>query len=400
MNKYTYQGKTQEGKKVKGLVEAPDEKAAVAALRQRGLIVTELNAVTAGLWYHLRVLIARVGFGDVVTFTRQFATMITAGLTMTESLSILQEQTNPAMGKIIAELLQDVQAGTSLYKAMEKHPKVFPPVYLALIKAGEAAGVLDEVLLKMSDNLEKERDFRSKVKGAMIYPAIVVTGMVIVTVIMMAFVIPKMLVMYEEFDAELPPITQLLINITHLFQNYWVIMLGLLGGGIYGLRLWRKTERGRVQLDRLALRLPIFGDLQRKVILTNTTRTLGMLVGAGVAIIESLNIVAETANNVIFEDALQQASKAVEKGLPLAGTISKYEFFPPIVSQMIGVGEETGKLDEVLGRLARHFEAESEVAVKALTTAIEPLMMIVLGVGVGFMVIAIILPIYNLTAQF
>jgi type IV pilus assembly protein PilC len=252
----------------------------------------------------------------------------------------------------------------------------------------------------MADNLEKERDFRSKVKGAMIYPAIVVTGMIIVAIIMMTFVIPKMLTMYEEFDAELPAVTQLLINITHLFQNYWVIMLGLLGGGIYGLRLWHKTEKGRQQLDRLVLRTPIFGDLQKKVILTNVTRTLGMLVGAGVSIIEGLNIVSETANNVIFEDALKQSAKAVEKGLPLAGTINKYDFFPPIVPQMIGVGEETGKLDEVLGRLAKHFEAESDVAVKTLTTAIEPLMMILLGVGVGFMVIAIILPIYNLTAQF
>jgi len=400
LKKYLYQARNSQGKKIKGIVEAPGEKEAAAALRQRGLIIVSLHELGTDIFHKLRVLISRATFDDVVNFTRQFSTMVTAGLTLTESLAILKDQSNPAMAKVIADVLQEVQGGSTLYKALGKHPKVFSKVYLALINSGEAAGVLDEVLRKMADNLEKQRDFRTKVKGAMIYPAIVLIGMVMVAIIMMIFVIPKMLQMYKEFGADLPAATQALIDITEFFRRFWWLLLGILIMGIYGLKLWRQTPLGEEKYDRFKLKIPIWGVLQQKIILSDVTRTLGMLVGAGVSIIEALQIVADTANNVIYENALLKAAGAVEKGLPLAATISRYDFFPPILSQMISVGEETGKLDEVLERVARHFESESEVAVKALTTAIEPLMMIVLGIGVGFLVIAIILPIYNLTAKF
>lgn len=400
MKKFLYQARNQEGKKIKGMVEAVGAKEAVLALRQRKLIVVELSEIGVNLIYRLRVLISRVSFVDVVKFTRQFATMINAGLPITQSLSILQDQASPAMSKVVAEVLQDVQAGTSLTKALEKHPRVFSPVYLALIRSGEAAGVMDDVLKKLADNLEKQQEFRSKVKGSMIYPAIILVGMVVVVIIMMVFVIPKMLDMYKEFGAELPASTQLLISLVETFQKYWYFMLAAIAGIVYGLRMWYKTDAGREKIDRFLLRIPIVGILQQKVILSDVTRTLGMLVGAGVSIIESLEIVSMTANNVIYEKALRKTAKSVEKGLPLGATIGRHRFFPPIVAQMIAVGEETGKLDEVLLRVSRYFENESEEALKALTTAIEPLMMIMLGVGVGFLVIAIILPIYNLTASF
>ncbi|OGD62560.1 hypothetical protein A2160_05965 [Candidatus Beckwithbacteria bacterium RBG_13_42_9] len=400
MKKYNYQGRNAEGKKIKGIVEAPGEKEAVTALRQRGLIVFSLDEIGISLVYKFKVLISRVTFDEVVNFTRQLSTMIIAGLPLTDSLSILKDQTNPAMSKVISDILLEVQGGSTLHKALGKYPKVFSGVYLALIRSGEAAGVLDEVLGKMADNLEKQRDFRAKVKGAMVYPAIVIIGMIIVATIMMIFVIPKMLEMYKEFGADLPMVTQILINITQFFNKFWIFLLGFVAAGIYGLKLWRQTPLGAQKFDSLKLKLPIWGVIEQKVILSDVTRTLGMLVGAGVSIIEALHIVADTANNVIYEDALLNAADAVEKGLPLAATIGRYDFFPPILTQMVAVGEETGKLDEVLERVAKHFEAESEVAVKALTTAIEPLMMIVLGIGVGFLVIAIILPIYNLTAKF
>ena len=400
MKKFTYQAKNAKGKKITGIVEASTDKQAVVALRQRGLIVISLKELGTTIFYKLRVLISRVTFNDVVNFTRQFSTMITAGLSLTESLAILKDQANPAMGKVIAGVLQDVQGGSTLTKAMGRYPNVFSQTYLALIKSGEAAGVLDEVLKKMASNLEKQRDFRSKVKGAMIYPMIILVGMIIVGIVMMVFVIPKMLEMYKEFDADLPMSTEILIGFMEFMSHFWLIILALIAGIIYGIRLWYQTPKGREQVDRFILRLPVVGVLQQKIILTNITRTLGMLVGAGVSIIEALEIVSTTANNVIYEQALHKSAQTVEKGLPLASSIGRYDFFPPLLSQMVAVGEETGKLDEVLGRIAKHFEAESEVAVKALTTAIEPIMMIILGIGVGFLVIAIILPIYNLTAQF
>lgn len=400
MKKYTYEARDQEGKKVKGLVEASGERQAVAALRQRKLIVVDLKETRANLWYKFQLLISRITFGDVVNFTRQLSTMTTAGLPITQSLSILQEQTSPGMSKVVTEILNDVQGGSSLTKALERHPRVFSPVYLALIRSGEAAGVLDDVLKKLAENIEKQQQFRTKVKGALIYPAIIVTGMAIVTIIMMVFVIPKMLDMYKEFGAELPTPTRILISVVEFFQAVWYIFLAILGGAVYSVRLWYKTAKGREKIDRFFLSMPLFGALQQKIILSDITRTLGMLVGAGVSIIESLEIVSGTANNVIYEQSLKKTAKSVEKGLPLGATIGRYDFFPPLLSQMIAVGEETGKLDEVLGRVAQHFEYESEEALKVLTAAIEPLMMVVLGVGVGFLVIAVILPIYNLTAQF
>lgn len=400
MKRYFYQARTEKAEKVKGIVESVDKKQAVSVLRQRGLIVVSLKAMNASFFYRLRVLLSRVTFNEVVSFTRQFSTMMTSGLSLTESLVILRDQANPALSRVLNNILEDIQGGSSLYKAMSAHPRVFSKIYLALIKSGETAGVLDEVLQKLSDNLEKQRDFRSKVKGAMIYPIIITISMIGVGILMMIFVIPKMLDMYKEFTAQLPGATQLLINIMEFMSSYWLFVLAVGTAFGYGLVVWRKTPIGRKKLDKLILKTPIIGNLQQQVILTNVTRTLGMLVGAGVSIIDSLNIVAETANNFIYEDVLKKTAKGVEKGLPLAATLGRYEYFPPLVAQMIAVGEETGKLDDVLIRMSKQFEAESEMALKALTTVIEPLMMIVLGIGVGFLVIAIILPIYNLTAQF
>jgi len=400
MKKFVYKARNQQGRERKGIVEAVGEREAVMALRQRELIVVEMHELGANLWYKFLVLISRVSFSDVVNFTRQLSTMITAGLPITESLSLLQDQAAPAMSKVVSEILHDVQGGTSLRKALGKHPRVFSPIYLALIKSGEAAGVLDEVLEKLADNLERQQQFRSKVKGAMIYPAIILVGMVVVTIIMMVFVIPKMLDMYQEFGAELPVTTQILIDLVNFFQKFWYFLLIGLAGGIYGLRLWYKTPTGREKIDRLLLKAPIIGVLQQKIILSDVTRTLGMLVGSGVSIIQSLEIVSRAANNVIYEAALRKTAKSVEKGLPLGATIGRHKFFPPIMAQMIAVGEETGKLDEVLARVSIYFERESEEALKALTAFIEPIMMIILGIGVGFLMIAIIMPIYNLTASF
>jgi type II secretory pathway component PulF len=301
--------------------------------------------------------------------------------------------------QVIADVLRDVQGGTTLAVAMSKH-EAFSRVYVSLIAAGEAAGVLDTVMNRLADNLEKQDDFRSKTKGALVYPAIVVVGMVIVAMVMMIFVIPKLTVMYEDFGADLPFATMALISVSGFMSRMWYLFILLFLGGAYGLAKWKKTEHGRFEYDKLLLKLPVFGNLRKKMILAEFNRTLSLLIGAGVTILDSLTIASEAVGNVVYEQEINKVAKGVEKGVPLADTMTDTLVFPMIVPQMVAVGEETGKLDEVLEKVAAYFEAETENLIKNLTTALEPLIMIVLGVGVAFLIIAIVMPIYNLTSQF
>ncbi len=401
MRKFTYKAKDKGGKTVSGMVEAADEKQARLTLRERGLVPFSLSPARQDIFKDLtNKVLRRITLSDLATFTRQLSTMITAGLTVNDALTILKNQSSPALAVVVEDVLRAVEGGSSLADALSRHPKVFNRVYVSLVKAGEAAGVLDEILARLAENLEKQREFQGKVKGAMIYPVIIVVGMIAVGGIMMIFVIPKLLSLYQEFQAELPTPTKILIGISSFMVKFWWMMLVGAMAGLYVLRGFGKTPMGRKKIDGLFLSLPIFGNLQKQIIMTEMTRTLGLLVAAGISIIDALNIVSEGVGNSIIEQELKEAAKQVEKGLPLAATLSVYEEFPPIVSQMISVGEETGKVDEVLTKLSRYFESESEQMVKGLTTAIEPLIMIVLGLGVGFLIIAVILPIYNLTTQF
>ncbi|HCC08546.1 TPA: hypothetical protein DEP81_00980 [Candidatus Woesebacteria bacterium] len=338
---------------------------------------------------------------DVATFTRQLSTMINAGLPITEGLLILRSQSKKSMQRVVAQLLADVEAGDSFSNALSKHPKIFGKTYIALVKSGEVGGVLDAVLLRLADNLEKQQEFGSKVKGALIYPVIIVVGMVLVSAIMMIFVIPKLLSLYSDFNATLPLPTKILIGMSSFFVKYWFIVLALGGIALYVLRLYKATPEGRRKIDELIFKIPVYGELQRQIILTELTRTLSMMVGAGVSILESLHITSEVVGNTLISDALIDAANQVEKGFPIAFAFSRHpEAFPFILSQMVAVGEETGKMDEVLTKISRIFEVESDEKVKGLTAAIEPIVMVVLGLGVGFLVIAVILPIYNLTSSF
>lgn len=401
MRRFVYKAKDAVAKTVSGTIEAKDEKAAIGILRQRGLVTFRLSPVQESLLGQIfGKLLRRVSLSDISNFTRQLSTMVTAGLTIDDSLVILRDQSSSAFSPIIDDILNSVEGGSSLADALERHPKQFSRVYVSLIRAGEAAGVLDQILLRLADNLEKQREFVGKVKGAMIYPVIVIIGMVVVAGVMMVLVIPKLMSLYDEFEAELPAPTRILMDLSTFMSQYWWLGLILLFVLFNVFKAFRKTPFGRRQVDKLILKLPILGNVTKQIILTEMTRTLGLLVAAGISIVETLNIVAESMGNSIFEDALKESAKQVEKGLPLAGTLVAYEEFPPIVAQMISVGEETGKLDEVLTKLSKYFETESDQMVKGLTTAIEPLIMILLGIGVAFLVISVILPIYNLTSQF
>jgi len=403
MMRFNFKAKDKKGRLVAGLVEANDEKHAASLVREKELILLSLSPQRKD---NLSVIINkfknRIKEDDVSTFTRQLATMVNAGLPITESLLILKNQARgAALKEMLSQILADVQEGQSLSSAIGKYPNVFSPTYIALLKAGEAGGVLDNVLSRLSDNMEKQVEFKGKVKGALIYPVIVVIGMVLVAAIMMIFVIPKMLSLYSEFGAELPGPTKILMSVSGFFAKFWWLMLIIIAFGINFLITYRKTKTGRRKIDELVLKIPIFGDLQRQVALTELTRTLSLLVGAGVSILEALGILSQISGNAVIGDALEDSARHVEKGFPLAYAFSKHpEAFPYILSQMVAVGEETGKMSEVLAKVSHIFEVESDQKVKALTSAIEPIVMVVLGVGVGFLVIAVILPIYNLTSQF
>ncbi|MCJ7805865.1 type II secretion system F family protein [Patescibacteria group bacterium] len=401
MKRFNYKARDKTGTVLTGEVEATSPEHASKLLHAKGLIVISIKAKIDTPLDFIRRFRERITLQDVATFTRQLSTMVNAGLPITEALLILRSQAKGPMEKVASQVLADVEGGESLSTSISRHPKVFSPTYIALVRSGEVGGVLDDVLARLADDLEKQQEFSGKVKGALIYPAIVITGMLAVGLIMMIFVIPRLTSLYGEFNANLPLPTKILIGISNILLRFWPIFLLLAVGGFYAFQLYRKTVPGRRRTDELILKLPIIGDLQRQVLLTDITRTLSLMVGAGVSILDALNITAGVVNNVVLSEALKDSAKQVEKGFPVAYSFAKHpEAFPFILSQMIAVGEETGKMEDVLKKISHVFEVESDQRVKTLTAAIEPLVMILLGVGVGFLVIAVILPIYNLTSQF
>lgn len=401
MKRFIYKAKDKYGKVIVGEVEAVDDKSAAKLVHKKELLVLSIKTIYENPIVAIRNLKDKITPSDIATFTRQLATMVSAGLPLTESLTILKSQAKGSMGRVVAQILADIEGGESMSKALMKHPSVFSPSYTALVKSGEAGGVLDTVMVRLADNLEKQQEFKGKVKGALIYPAIIVIGMVLVAFIMMIFVIPKLTSLYTEFNATLPLPTRILIGMSNLVIKLWPLTLGGVIFGIYGIKAYRDTPEGRYKTDEMIFKIPIFGELQKQIVLTELTSTLSLMTGAGVSILEGLNITAGVVGNAVVSSALRDVSQQVEKGFPVSFAFAKHpDVFPFLLSQMIAVGEETGKMEEVLGKVSHVFETESDQKVKTLTASIEPIVMVLLGLGVGFLVIAIILPIYNLTSQF
>ncbi|MEI8232793.1 MAG: type II secretion system F family protein [bacterium] len=398
MERFRFKARTNTGELRKGIVEAQSEATAVQVLRDQKLIIVELHQL--GESTSIFAFGQKVKFEDIVNFTRQLSTMIGAGLPLTDALAILQVQVPPALQTIVADILRSIEGGSTFADALTHHTETFSRVYIALVRAGEAAGVLDTILVRLADTLEKQREFQEKTKGAMIYPVIVVVGMLAVTVVMMIFVLPKLTLMYQDFEVELPFITKLLINTSTFMSKFWYVMAVVIVAVIYVFRQWKKTKVGAYQYDVLLMKMPVFGKIKSMVLMTEFSRTLALLASAGVSLVESLGIVKEVADSEVMRRALAEVAKDVEKGNPLATSLAKHPVFPMIVSQMTSVGEQTGKLDEILNRVAGYFESESEHAIKNMSTALEPIIMLALGVGVGFLVVAIIVPIYNLTSAF
>jgi len=401
MKRFNYKAKDKVGRLVTGEVEAADQRDAARLVRGKGLYVISVNPKIDNPISLIRNFQERITPSDIATFTRQLSTMINSGLPITEALLILRSQSKGSMQKVVGQILADVEAGESLSNALSRHPKIFSTTYMALVKSGEVGGVLDAVLLRLADNLEKQQEFSGKVKGALIYPAVIIVGMVIVSFIMMIFVIPRLTSLYSDFNATLPLPTLILIGISNFAIKFWYLMLIVIGGGTYAFGLYRATPSGKRRVDALIFKIPVIGELQKQVVLTELTRTLSLMVGAGVPILEALTITSDVISNALISDALKDAARQVEKGFPIAFSFARHpDAFPFILSQMIAVGEETGKMDEVLSKVSHIFEVESDEKVKGLTAAIEPIVMVLLGLGVGFLVIAVILPIYNLTSQF
>jgi len=398
MAKFAYKAKDVKGGNVRGIIEAGDEKQARSILKERALFCFYLSSkedsqISLFVKKHLK----KINFADITAYTRQLATMINAGLPLTEALTVLKSQES-SMSEIAGTVLLDVKEGKSLTESIKRYPKIFSSVYIALVSAGEAAGILDNILNRLADTLESQREFQGKIKNAMIYPVIVLLAMLGVIFGMMVLVIPKLNDLYKEFDADLPATTKALIAVSGFFSRFWWLMLILIGGGVYLFKRLMKNKDIKRKVDEFSLKIPIVGKLSKMVTMTEFTRTLGLLVGAGVSLVESLKISSQTSNNLLIEEAILFSAGEVEKGMRLSTVFSQIEYFPSIVGQMIAVGEETGKMDEVLTKVSNFFQTESEQAIKGLTTALEPLIMIVLGVGVLFLILAIIMPIYNLTS--
>jgi len=395
MPRYKYTAREKSGKKLTGQVEAPNPEEAAKLVRTRGYVVTDIRPSSFFFSFSLN---RGVRGGELSSFTRQFATLITAGLPVTESLSILRVQASSNFQPIISQILADVEAGKPLSAGMAKFPKVFSETYVAIMKAGEKGGALDKVLTRLADNLEAEQEFRGKVRAALIYPIIIIVGMIAVSALMVLFVIPRLTSIYEQFDAELPLATRILTGFSGFAISFWPFILTALFVLLWGYKVYSKTERGRRRISRIVLRIPIIGELGRQIILTELTRTLSLLMSAGVPILDSLAISVDIVSNRVISDALTDVRTQVERGFPVSYAFAKHpEAFPLILSQTISVGEETGKMDGVLFKLSRVFESGSDQKLKALTAIIEPVVMIVLGVGVAFLLVSVILPIYNLT---
>lgn len=398
----SYKAVTRDGKIVTGIIEANDIKDASVYLRNKELIPVKIEKEEKNEWIYLIPIFKKgVKSKDVILFTRQMASMLNSGLTLVRSLGILKDQMGKQkMGEVIGGIISDIEEGLSFSSALLRYPHVFSPIYTSLIKASEMSGLLDKSLLRLADNLEKQKRLRDNIRGALIYPIIIVVLMVIVAAAMLFFVIPQLGNLYKDLNIELPLPTRIVIGTSHLVISFWPFVLGIGLITIFAYSRFKRTEEGKILIDNFLLKIPILGTLIRKKILTEVSRTLGLLIGSGALVVESLIQTSDIAGNTIYKNAIMDISEKVEKGVTVSDAMSIYDsLFPPILVQLVKVGEQTGKLDETFMKSSEYFEQEVDDAVKNLTTAMEPIIMVILGVGVGFLIISVITPIYNLTSS-
>ncbi len=395
---FAYAGKVRGGKPVTAEISAADRTAAIDQLRSQGVTVTtiEEKKKKSGLFGEQK---QRITDKDIVIFTRQFATMINAGLPLVQCLEILATQCdNKTFGKLIGEVKMDVESGTTFADALKKQPKTFSSLYCNMVQAGEIGGALDTTLQRLANQLEKAAKLKAQIKSAMVYPAAIVGVAIIVVSVLMVFVIPVFAKMFTEFGGALPGPTLLVIGISEFMQKYIILMIIAAGAALWGLKKYYATPAGRLQIDTLALKLPVMGDLIRKIAVAQFTRTFGTLLQSGVPIMEGLEIVARIAGNKVVENAILAARISVGEGKSLSEPLGTTGVFPPMVVQMINVGEATGALDAMLSKIADFYDDEVDTAVAALTSLLEPVLMVFLGTVIGFIVIAMYLPIFKMAS--
>jgi type IV pilus assembly protein PilC len=387
---YAWEGKDRTNKPVKGAMRAPGEASVSSNLRRQGITATKIKKQKD----KGRGISAK----DITIFTRQLAVMMKSGVPLLQAFDIVGKgHDNPSVARLLMDIKTDVETGSSLQQAFSKFPLYFNALYCNLIGAGEAAGILDALLERLATYMEKTEALKSKIKSALFYPISIVVVAFIITAVIMIFVVPAFKELFEGFGAKLPAPTLLLMNISNAFVNYWYLIFGGVGGGLYTFfYFWKRSKKMQDGMDRLMLKLPIFGPLIRKATIARWTRTLATMFAAGVNLVEALDSVAGAAGNVVYYDATKQIQFDVSTGSGLTASMEKTQLFPSMVLQMVAIGEEAGSLDAMLGKVADFFEAEVDDAVAAISSLMEPVIMVVLGTLIGGMVVAMYLPIFKM----
>ncbi len=398
---YQYKAVDRNNKTVSGLIEAPTEDFAVDTLREKGLKIISLSSKSEFDLKKILRIFNRVKPKDLVVFSRQFSVLISANVAMVQSLRILADQTeNPYFKSIVFEIAEEVDGGLRLSEALAKRPEIFSNFFISVIKSGESSGKLDEVLEYLATEMEKDYDMMSKIKGAMIYPAFVLGGLGIVGLVMMIFVVPKLTAILTETGTELPMATKILIASSNFITKFWWLLLVLVIGIAIGFKILFNHPQGKKILDIIKLRIPVFGRLFKMIYLVRFTRSMNTLIVGGVNITQGLEITAEVVDNEIYRDLIQKTIKEVEDGNSISSVFSESKEIPKMVSQMMIIGEKTGKLDVIFESITRFYSREIDNMVANLMTLMEPIIMVVLGIGVGLMVAAIIMPMYNMASNF
>ena len=396
---WRWSGKTKQGEERSGEVEAQDSAAVESRLRQMGIEPIKVKRKPRELHIALPG-VGGVTTNDLLIFTRQFSVMIDAGLPLVQALDIIGTQNdNPAFRNILLAVKSKVESGSTFADALADHPKVFDTLFVQLVRAGEVGGILDTILQRLGAYIEKSQKLKRRVKGAMVYPAIVISVAVLVLIVLIAFVVPTFEKMFKDMGGTLPAPTQLLVDLSHSFLSSWPLIIGIPVAAFIGFRAWISRGRGQEIWHDTLLKMPMFGPLIRKVAVARFTRTLGTMISSGVPILDALDIVARTAGNRTIERSILYVRAKISEGKNIAGPLAETKVFPPMVVQMIGVGEATGAMDQKLSKIADFYDDEVDVAVAGLTSAIEPLMMVFLGGTVGYFMIAMYLPIFTMASS-
>jgi len=400
MSKFAYKALDPKGGSVQGEIEADDKIAVASELRARGLIVVDIDEQTQSA--DILERFKKVKANELTVATRQFSTMVSSGMSMLRALYVLEEQQqNDKLKEAFSQVRKDVEAGLALSDALARHPDIFNELYVAMVAAGETGGILEDTLRRVADQLEKDASLRRQIKAAMVYPIVIISFALIVVLALVAFLVPVFEGVFKDFGGSLPGITQFTVNFSHVLTHQPYILVGGAVGIVWAFRRWKQSKRGGEQWDRLKLRFPLkIGDIVQKVALARFSRTYSALISAGVPMLEAIEITGRTSGNIVVEKAMNAVHESVRNGGTIAAPMrAEPDAFPGMVVQMVAVGEETGALDTMLTKIADFYEDEVEAAVKALTSLLEPIMIIVVGAIVGFIVIAMYLPLFRVYDQ-